>query len=358
MAKWVSSSALFGAPDLVAKLGGDWATLPAAVGLEISESLEPTKLIEVAALTRFLALAAEQLECQSFGLMLSQYQGFSVLGSLALLLESADTIGESLQDLATYFPVFTMGALIALVETKGGIEVNYELAAGTGLPHRQITELGFGILVKEMRRHIPGWEPEYITFRHAPPDNGFYHRQYLGKTIHYNADRNSIFIKRADLEKPTCVRSTEVHCELAAQYSDLRDATLGTVTAAVETIVRAFMAHETVNLSKAATLLGMSRRTLQRKLAEDGTSLAEIIDAVRADLALSYLQESHLKVTEIAEILQFSETSALSRAVVRWYGHSPRSIKGGVAVTLDATHLKAERKRGSENWRTKSSLRS
>lgn len=356
MAKWVSSSALFGAPDLVAKLGGDWATLSAAADLGIGENLEPAILIEVTALTRFLTLAAEQLKCESFGLMLSQYQGFSVLGSLALLLESADTIGESLRDLATYFPVFTMGALIALVETNGGIEVNYELAAGTGLPHRHITELGFGILVKEMRRHIPGWEPEYITFRHAPPDNSTHHRQYLGNIIHFNADRNSIFIKREDLAQPTCVRSTQVHGELAAQYSALRDATPGTVTAAVETIVRAFMAHETIHLSKAAAMLGMSRRTLQRKLAEDGTSLAEITDAVRADLALSYLQESRLKVTEIAEILQFSETSALSRAVVRWYGQSPRAIKDGAPISLVAADHKRERKRGAEVWRTKSSL--
>lgn len=347
MAKWVSSSALFGAPDLVAKLGGDWTSLSTAAGLEISEKLNPSKLIEVAMFTRFLALASEQLKCESFGLLLSQYQGFSILGSLAQLLESAETIEESLHDLATFFPVFTMGALIALIETKGGIEVNYELAAGTGLPHRQITELGFGILVKEMRRHIPGWEPEYITFRHAPPDNGTFHRQFLGHIIHYNADRNSIFFTRQDLAQPTCVRSIEVHGELAAQYCALREATPGTITATVEAIVRAFMAHETIQLSKAAALLGMSRRTLQRKLAEDGTSLAEIIDAVRADLALSYLRESRLKVTEIAEILQFSETSALSRAVVRWYGQSPRAIKDGASISIVATNPGPQRKRAS-----------
>jgi len=84
-----------------------------------------------------------------------------------------------------------------------------------------------------------------------------------------------------------------------------------------------------MDLPKTASLLRMSRRTLQRKLAQEGTSLAQIVDAVRADLALSYLQESRLSVTQIAELLQFSETSALSRAVVRWYGQSPRALKRG-----------------------------
>ena len=48
MAKWVSSSALFGAPDLVAKLGGHWATLSAAGELDGRENLEPGRVIEVA----------------------------------------------------------------------------------------------------------------------------------------------------------------------------------------------------------------------------------------------------------------------------------------------------------------------
>ena len=329
MAKWVSSSALSGAPDLVAELGGDWDALLAEAGLPAGISPTSPQLIEVAGLARFLTLAADRLECESFGLRLSGYQGFSVLGPLASLLGSANTIGELLHDLAAYFPVFTVGALVALVESPAGIEVHYELAAGTGLAHRHITELGFGILVKEIRRHLPGWSPQYISLRHAPPANRRYHAQLLGPTIYTNADRNTIFIARAELARPTCEGSVLLHGELAARYDAMRQSTPGAVAVNVENLVRAFLPHATMDLPKTASLLRMSRRTLQRKLAQEGTSLAQIVDAVRADLALSYLQESRLSVTQIAELLQFSETSALSRAVVRWYGQSPRALKRG-----------------------------
>lgn len=329
MAKWVASTALLGAPDLVAELGGDWDELVALSGFPGGLCPASAQLIEVAALARFLTLAADRLGCESFGLRLSHHQGFSVLGQLGSLLGSANSIGELLHDLAAFFPVFTVGALVALVESPEGIEVNYELAAGTGLAHRHITELGFGILVKEIRRHLPRWEPQYVTLRHALPADRRYHAELLGPTIYSNADRNSIFITRAELASPTCEGSALLHGELAAQYTAMRRSTPGATAANVENLVRAFMPHATIDLAKTASLLRMSRRTLQRKLAQDGTSLAQIIDAVRADLALSYLKDSGLKVTQIAELLQFSETSALSRAMVRWYGQSPRTIKLG-----------------------------
>ena len=67
-----------------------------------------------------------------------------------------------------------------------------------------------------------------------------------------------------------------------------------------------------------------SSRSLQRHLTHQSTSFSRMLDAVRADLALKYLRQSELAVADIAEILGFSETSALTRAFSRWYGHSPR----------------------------------
>lgn len=326
VAKWVRSSALEGAPELVAELGGDWQVLFAEAGLPLDALADHSTPVQVGALARFLAAASESLECEQFGLRLAQFQGFSLFGPLASLFGSARTIGELLHDLATYFPIHTQGALVALVETPDGIEVDYGLAAGTGIAHRQIVELGFGILIKEIRRHLPGWDPDYITLRHAPPADRAWHWRCLGTRIEFNADRNTVFVDRHQLAKPTCDGSIAIHRELAARYDAVRRTTEGTVAADVESIVRAFMPYATIDLARAASMMRMSRRTLQRRLAADGADLTEIVDAVRADLALSYLRDSRLSVTEISEILQFSETSALSRAVARWHGQSPRAI--------------------------------
>jgi AraC-like DNA-binding protein len=340
--KWIRSGALKGAPDLVANLGGDWRTLFTEAGLPLDALADLSTPVRVDALARFFVAAAESLDCESFGLRLAQFQTFSLFGPLSQLFRSARTIGELLTDLARYFPIHTQGALVALVETPDGLEVDYGLAAGTGIAHRQIAELGFAILVNEIRCHLPGWDPEYITLRHAAPADRSWHRRLLGSRIEFNADRNTVFVDRGQLAMPTCDGSMRLHSELAARYDSVRRSTEGTVAADVESLVRAFMPYATIDLARAALMTGMSRRTLQRRLAMDGVGLAEIVDSVRADLAISYLRESRLSVTEISEILQFSETSAFSHAVTRWFGQSPRALRKA-ATTGNSTIAIPER---------------
>lgn len=327
MTKWVSSSVLAGAPVLVSKLGGDCAAMFLEAGLPPEALTSPSTPVEVSAFTRFLAMAADRLNCVSFGVLLAQYQEFTLFGPLAPLFGSAMTIGELIDDLALFFPLHTQGAVIGLVPFPDGMELRYDLAAKSGFAHRQIAELGFAVLIKEIRRHLPNWSPEYITFRHAAPAVGRDHQRFLGRTVEFNSDRNAVFFTREELGKPTREGSAQLHNDLVERYRGLRNTTPGTLAAAVESLVRAFMPHSTIDLPRAASLLRMSRRSLQRKLAEDGTSLMQIVDNVRADLALSYLHDSRLTVTQIGEILQFSETSAFTRAVTRWYGQSPRQLR-------------------------------
>ena len=71
----------------------------------------------------------------------------------------------------------------------------------------------------------------------------------------------------------------------------------------------------------------LNPRTVQRRLSEEQTSFDQILDKVRADLSMSYLRDSELSVAAVAEILQFSETSALSRAFRRWYGVAPTQVR-------------------------------
>src|SRR5262249_10912818 len=68
---------------------------------------------------------------------------------------------------------------------------------------------------------------------------------------------------------------------------------------------------------------GMSLRTLQRRLAEEGTSFVELVNQARRDLACTYLRESPWSVTEVAFLLGFADVSSFSRAFRRWTGLSP-----------------------------------
>jgi len=71
----------------------------------------------------------------------------------------------------------------------------------------------------------------------------------------------------------------------------------------------------------------MSSRTLSRKLGEEGTSFAEILDQLRAALAKRYLDDETLPVSEIAWLLGYREVSSLTHAFKRWTGITPGEFR-------------------------------
>jgi AraC-like DNA-binding protein len=83
------------------------------------------------------------------------------------------------------------------------------------------------------------------------------------------------------------------------------------------------------SLSEMAKDLYMSNRTLIRKLKAQGTSYQMLLDDVRQELAVWYLRQSDLSVEAIAERLGYRDTSNFSRTCKRWFGLTPRAIRGG-----------------------------
>ena len=83
------------------------------------------------------------------------------------------------------------------------------------------------------------------------------------------------------------------------------------------------------SIELAAAHMNMSARNLQRKLADEGSSLAAIVDDIRQSEAQRRLKHTQDSLTAIALDLGFSDASAFSRACKRWFGKSPSDIRGG-----------------------------
>ncbi len=82
------------------------------------------------------------------------------------------------------------------------------------------------------------------------------------------------------------------------------------------------------SLENAAGELGMSSRTLRRKLAEKGTSYQKELDAVREKLAKEYFMRGGESITELSQLLGFADSSAFAKAFRRWTGMSPTEYLG------------------------------
>ena len=83
------------------------------------------------------------------------------------------------------------------------------------------------------------------------------------------------------------------------------------------------LAHDRVRLGGIAAELGLSPRTLQRKLAEAGASFQQVLDSARYALARDYLRQGSLSLLEIASLLGYQEQSAFTHAFKEWSGMNP-----------------------------------
>jgi AraC-like DNA-binding protein len=325
--KWIRSGVLAGARELVGELGGDFGLLTKRAAISTNALQNPDAPIQVSAVVRLLEDAAASLNCEAFGLRLGQLQDLTLFGPLWSLFQSAETVGEMIHDLAVYFPLHTQGTLVFIESVPDGVIVTYDVAADIARSRRQVVELGFSVLIGELRRHDPKWRPQEVFLRHSPPKDAQWHRRLLGSGLTFNADRNAVFVDKAFLSIPTRSGNRKQHGKLATAFDKARKTLAGITHTRTEIVVRALMPFSPCDLATAARMMRTTPRTLQRRLAGEGTTFDRIVDAVRADLALSYINDSHLSVAEVAEVLQFSETSALTRAFRRWHGVSPRQAK-------------------------------
>lgn len=88
-------------------------------------------------------------------------------------------------------------------------------------------------------------------------------------------------------------------------------------------------------MARLSQRLGMSSRTLQRRLQEEGTTFQSTLNGVRMDLAQHYLTKSSMTTAEIAFMLGFEDPSSFIRAFQGWTGHSPKSMRKDRWISTD-----------------------
>jgi AraC-like DNA-binding protein len=114
------------------------------------------------------------------------------------------------------------------------------------------------------------------------------------------------------------------YCELALAH---RRDDLSQLRTKVENAISSLLPHGRVLVGDIAHTLGMSRRTLERKLSEEGLNFTEVIQQLRRDLAVRYLNERNLHVSKIAWLLGFREVSSFTHAFKRWTGKTPSQMR-------------------------------
>jgi AraC-like DNA-binding protein len=109
-------------------------------------------------------------------------------------------------------------------------------------------------------------------------------------------------------------------CDMAAKE---RTTAKGTLRAAVENEVEKLLSSGKAKKQTIAKVLALSVRTLSRRLADEGTTYEEVVDQLRRTLALQYLKDPGMSISQIAWLLGYEGSSSFTHAFKRWTGRSP-----------------------------------
>jgi AraC-like DNA-binding protein len=155
-------------------------------------------------------------------------------------------------------------------------------------------------------------------------------KKVFGCKVSFGSDADEVVYPRTANSTATVNADTYLN-SLLVRYCDealsRRRAQSSAWRLRVENAIVPLLPHGQAKIGEVAKSLGVSRRTLARLLASEGCTFSGILDAMRLDLAKSYMREQNLQNSEVAWLLGFGEVSAFSHACKRWTGKTPTQLR-------------------------------
>lgn len=325
----VRAAAAQGLLEAVAAAGGSPERVAAEAGLGLSDLSEPDRFVPLAKLAVLFNAAARESGDDGLGLRVGAAYDLGALGALSYAVFHAATLGTALHNLERYIHSHLQGARVALsVEGDEGSLVLHFPEMGEG---RQGVESAMVVVLRILRRLAGAeWRPRRVLFSHPRPASSALHERVFGAPVEFGASMDgAIVFAAADLDRPVAgadrrlLPIVEQHLDQVLGASKDEDGWLHGVR---EIIARTVCDGHPV-LGVVARRLGQSERTLQRRLGERGLVWKGLVEDVRRELAIRYLQNGKIPLGEVAFLLGYSEQSAFHRAFRRWTGATPLAFR-------------------------------
>ena len=252
---------------------------------------------------------------------------YGAFGALDFLAGTSDTVASSLQSLASYFRTASRSFHLEIDETDRDARVRI-VSRGPGGPADLVSDLfTLGVLLGRFRELTDGpFQASLDVCGDAVDIEAF--RRVAGTTVRFQRKVSAFEVARASYAARLRSADPRLHDTLRALADTLDLGAAGTdFERALRARLRTALPEGRADAGSMARALGLSERTLQRRLEETGQTFSRVLEAFRHEEALRLLGDRRLSLAEIALRLGFSEQSAFTRAFKRWTGGSPAASR-------------------------------
>jgi AraC-like DNA-binding protein len=260
----------------------------------------------------------------TIGLKLGTEHRIERMEPLAIAALCARSLRDAVERVARYKQL-TCPERVLASERGGEFTIQFEWSLARDLEPPLLADLCFaGIICIARRGTGRELQPKRLELA-RPRRQGDIYRAHFGCAVRFNAARNAIVFDSADVARPFVTHnpelfgmvSTKLDAELAQHLAQ------GTLRDQVKEALKRLLGGQPPRLDDVARQIGISARTLQRRLTAEDASFQSLVNDARRELARHYLLQRSLELDETAYLLGYEDANSFFRAFHRWEGVPP-----------------------------------
>jgi len=331
-ASTISSWALVIARALTAQ-GIDSHALFRQNGLDPATLKDSNARYPVSSMTRLWQAAVAASGDPCFGLTAADHWHPTSLHALGYAWLASHTLREAFERAVRYGRLVSNATQLALVERGEEAQLVFMRPHADTVTADAASQAALALIVHLTRASCGSdFHPRRVCLRQAKPACAPRLRAFFHAPVEFQSRDDALVFATSALPAPLATANAalaQANDRVAVQYLarfDRQD-----VTARLRAHLLESLPSGAVSEAAAAQSLRLSRRSLQRRLQDAGTSFTQLLEATRRELALQYLKDSSVSVSEVAYLLGFSEVANFTRAFRRWQGVAPREYRQSLA---------------------------
>lgn len=318
---------------MLSLMAGEKAVFKAAQLANIPQEdvTNPEARIDIRAEARFIESCADLSKNPLFAVE-AALNGEYTPQVAAFVLKYSRNLREGLSAGAKMIPAVDPTSSVTLVEDAEQATLTIQSSDGflaTQVQHREFFAIGLVTMLRAVTD--TNFMPIAVRFQHAKgPQDARDFQKRVGYRVEFGCLATEIILKPStmDLPIPSCDETLlaflmeQGKAILAQRSNDKVDAISQTEKLLVEALPQKWLDADEV-----AQALGLSRRTLSRRLVDLGENFRSVSEGLRKNLAENYLKDPSLSLAETAFLLCFSDQSGFTSAFKRWTGQTPGAFR-------------------------------
>jgi AraC-like DNA-binding protein len=306
------------------------APLLKRAGLTPEAIADPAERLSVRSQIALLDEAAIALQDDCLGFTLARDHDPREIGLLYYVMASSQTLGDALKRVARYSQI-TNEALVFRYQEANRLIFGLSYS---GVPrHSDRHQIEFCMFAAiRICRMLTGQNlvPQHFCISHHRSGDTPEMARFVGTKVEFGADRDE-FALNLDARELPLINADPYLNDLLLKYCEAaladRRGNMSQLRTRVENAISPLLPHGRVIVEDVARSLGMSKRTLARKLSDEGLNFTEVLQQLRRDLAVRYLGDRQFHVSKVAWLLGFNEVSAFTHTFKRWTGMTPSQMR-------------------------------